>query len=85
MQVGVVMGGSTAGALAIVHFGSVAGRVAMMKGDGDDPTRESLAWTLAGRSSSDESNDGDADVQPSKFEARRFYVLPHGDPTGGIF
>jgi len=40
------------------------GRVAMMKGDGDEPTRESLAWTIAGRSSSDASSDGDADAQP---------------------
>ena len=52
----------------------------MMKGD--EPTPENLAWTLA----CDECDGGgNADAQPAKFEARRFYVLPHDDPTGGIF
>ena len=56
------------------------GRVAMM--EGAEPTPENLAWTLA----CDESDGGgSAGAQPTKFEARRFYVLPHGDPTGGIF
>ena len=56
------------------------GRVAMM--EGAEPTPENLAWTLA----CDESDGGgSAGAQPAKFEARRFYVLPHGDPTGGIF
>ena len=69
--------------LASIAQGS--GRVAMMKYDHDDPTPESLAWTLAGRSSGDESNDGDVEKQPPTFKARRFYVLPNKDPSGGIF